>query len=111
MDQIINATVVPMSNGIAWAAQNGVLLVLYAALWVALGAGIVFSQGSVDQAWEWIRSLPLLVQAVVWLLFLPVTAGIWVWESAWPLIVRVVLVVGLAGFNILVFLPKTTPEG
>ncbi|HXI46063.1 MAG TPA: hypothetical protein VNH13_07165, partial [Candidatus Acidoferrales bacterium] len=73
--------------------------------------GIVFSQGSVDQAWEWIRSLPLLVQAVVWLLFLPVTAGMWVWESAWPLIVRVVLVVGLAGFNILVFLPRTTPEG
>jgi ABC-type amino acid transport system permease subunit len=66
----------------------------------------VWSQGSLDQAWTWIRGLPLLVQILAWLLFLPVMAGLWVWETTWPVLVRVVLILGLAGWNLLVFLPK-----
>jgi len=53
-----------------------------------------------------IRDLPLIVQAVAWLLFLPVMVGLWVWETTWPLIVRLLVVLGLAGWNLLVFLPK-----
>jgi hypothetical protein len=50
--------------------------------------------------------LPLVVQAVVWLLFLPVMVGLWIWETTWPVILRVFLVVSIAGWNLLVFLPK-----
>jgi hypothetical protein len=32
--------------------------------------------------------------------------GLWIWETSWPLIVRVVLVVAIAGWNLLVFLPR-----
>jgi hypothetical protein len=46
------------------------------------------------------------VQIGAWLLFLPVVAGLWIWETTWPLIVRVVLIVGIAGWNLLVFLPR-----
>jgi hypothetical protein len=42
----------------------------------------------------------------VWLLFLPVVIGLWIWESTWPLVVRLVLVVSVAGWNLLVFLPR-----
>ena len=52
------------------------------------------------------RDLPLIVQIVVWILFLPVMIGLWIWESTWPLIVRLVLVVGVAGWNLIMFLPR-----
>ena len=110
MEQLIsgfvNFTVVPMANLIGWMASTGVLAVIFAVLWVALGAGIVLSQGTVDEAWRWIGSLPLALQLVAWLLFLPVMAGMWIWESAWPLVVRAILVLGLAGWNILVMIPR-----
>ncbi len=32
--------------------------------------------------------------------------GLWVWETSWPIVVRLVLVVGVAGWNLLMFLPK-----
>jgi hypothetical protein len=53
-----------------------------------------------------LRELPLILQAVVWLLFLPVMAGLWIWESTWPVAVRLLLVAGIAGWNLLIFLPR-----
>jgi hypothetical protein len=95
-----------MGNSVAWLAESGVLFVVFAVIWVAFAAGLIWSQGSIDQAWQMIRDLPLIVQIIVWVLFLPVMIGLWVWETSWPLIVRLVLVVGVAGWNLLIFLPK-----
>jgi hypothetical protein len=83
-----------------------VLFLVFAAIWVAFGAGLVLSQGSIGQVWETIRGLPLIVQLVAWLLFLPVMVGLWIWETTWPLVVRLVLVLSIAGWNLLVFLPR-----
>jgi ABC-type amino acid transport system permease subunit len=106
MDQVINALGTGLGNGVAWMAENGILFAIFAVIWVAFAAGLILSQGSVDQAWQTIHGLPLIVQIVVWVLFLPVMIGLWVWETTWPLIVRLVLVVGVAGSNLLMFLPK-----
>jgi hypothetical protein len=35
-----------------------------------------------------------------------VTAGLWVWETAWPLVVRLALIVGLGAWNLAVFFPR-----
>ena len=106
MDGVIETLASGLGNGIGWMAEHGILFVVFAALWVAFGAALIWSQGSLDQAWATIRGLPLIVQLGVWLLFLPVMAGLWVWETAWPLLARVVVIAGLAGWNLLVFLPK-----
>ena len=106
MEQIIEVLASGMGNSVAWMAENGILFAIFAVIWVAFGAGLIFSQGSVDQAWQTIRDLPLIVQIVVWILFLPVMIGLWIWETTWPLIVRLVLVVGVAGWNLFMFLPK-----
>jgi hypothetical protein len=103
---IVDTTVVPIANVIPVLASTGILFAVFALLWVGLGAGLVWSQGTVDAAWQWVRALPFVVQAVVWVLFLPVILGLWVWETTWPLVVRLVLVAGLAGWNLLVFLPR-----
>ena len=106
MDQLINTFAGGLGNSIGWMAEHGVLFAVFAIVWLAFGAALVASQGSLDQAWQAIRELPLSVQVVVWILFLPVMAGLWVWETTLPFLVRLLLIVGVAGWNLLVFLPK-----
>jgi hypothetical protein len=106
VDSVIGTLAGGMGNGITYLAEHGILFGLFALLWLAFAVALVMSQGSVDAAWEWIRSQQIVVQAVIWLLFLPVVAGIWIWETTWPLVLRLVLVIGLAGWNLIVFLPK-----
>lgn len=111
MEQVIDTMASALGNSVALLAETGVLFVGFAVLWVAFGAALIWSQGSLDAAWQWIRALPLLLQGLVWLLFLPVVVGLWIWETTWPLIVRLVLIAGLAGWNLLIFLPKALQAG
>jgi hypothetical protein len=87
-------------------AESGILFAFFAILWAAFAIALILSQGSLDAAWQWVRSLPLLIQGLVWLLFLPVVIGLWIWETTWPLVVRLIVVAGIAGWNLLVLLPR-----
>jgi hypothetical protein len=106
MERLIETLAGGLGNAIGWLAESGVLFVVFAIIWVAFGAALVFSQGSIDQVWAAIGSLPWPVQALAWLLLLPVMAGLWVWESSWPMLVRLTIVIGVAGWSLLIFLPK-----
>jgi hypothetical protein len=110
MENVIETAASALGNTVAFLATSGLLFLIFAVLWLIVGAGIVLSQGSVDAAWEQIRALPLILQAVAWLLFLPVMAGVWIWESSWPLMLRAVLVLGLAAWTLLVMLPRSTAQ-
>ena len=107
MERVIETLAGGIGNGIGWLAEHYVLFGLFLVLWAAFGVALVASQGSLDQAWQTVRALPLVLQVVVWLLFLPVMIGLWVWEaSGWNVVVRLVLVLGLAGWNLFMFLPR-----
>ena len=106
MEKLIEGVADGLGNGIGFMAESGILFAIFALIWLAFGVGLIWSQGSIDAAWEAIRGLPLIVQGVVWVLFLPVMAGLWAWETTWPLVVRLLLVVGIAGWNLLIFLPR-----
>ena len=110
MDQLITGFVdrllVPFIDAVIPLITNGVGFIVFALIWTAFAYALIASQGSLDTTWQWLRSLPLSLQAVVWLLFLPVTVALWIWESGWPLVVRLVLVLGLGGWNLWMFLPK-----
>ena len=110
MESVIDTAATALGNTIGFLATSGILFLVFAVLWLLVGAGIVLSQGSVDAAWDQIRQLPLIVQGIAWLLLLPVMAGLWIWESSWPLMIRAVLVLGLAGWTLLVMLPRTTNQ-
>lgn len=81
------------------------VFILFGLLWAGFAAAVVMSQGTLDQTWNWIRGLPMIIQGLVWLLFLPVMAGLWIWETTWPLLARLVLVAGLAFANLVAFFP------
>jgi hypothetical protein len=111
MERAIETVASGLGNSVGWLATHGILFLVFAALWAAFAIGLVWSQGSLDQAWQAVRGLPLVVQAVVWLLFLPVMVGLWIWETSWPIAVRLVLIVGVAGWNLLVLLPGAASKG
>jgi len=64
LEQVIETVASGAGNSVGWTAETGVLFVVFAVIWVGFGAALVTSQGSLDQAWQWVRSLPLLVQIV-----------------------------------------------
>ena len=82
------------------------VFMIFGGLWLAFAAALIWTQGSLDQTWTWLRSLPLVVQGIVWLLLLPVTAGLWAWETTWPIAIRLLAVGGLAFVNLVLFFPR-----
>ncbi|HYM83839.1 MAG TPA: hypothetical protein VEY67_06785 [Candidatus Dormibacteraeota bacterium] len=109
MDKIIVAVVdgivVPVTSTIPFLASSGILLGVFVLLWVAFAVAVVRRPERLDAAWLRLRRLPPIVQALAWLLFLPVLAGLWVWRRAWPSVARLAIIAGIAGWNVLVFLP------
>jgi hypothetical protein len=111
-EQAIEALASGVGNAVGWLAARGVLFGIFLVIWVGFLAGLIGSQATIAQAWDYIAGLPLVVQLVAWLLFLPVMLGLWIWEATdWPVIIRLLLVAGLAWFNLIVLLPRPAARG
>ena len=76
------------------------------ALWLGFGAALILNRALLDTVWQALRGLPLVFQVVVWLLVLPVTAGLWIWEMPWPIGLRLILVAGLGMATLYAFFPR-----
>jgi hypothetical protein len=85
---------------------NVVAFVLFAGLWISFGAALVTSPGTLDSAWNSLRRRHVLVQALIWLLFLPITAALFVWERHTSTPLRLVIITSLAAVNLLMFFPR-----
>lgn len=79
---------------------------ILALLWLAFGAALLFNRELLDTAWQTFRAWPLVLQIIVGLMVLPVILGLWIWETTWPLWLRLVLVIGLAWATVYVFFPR-----
>ena len=84
---------------------NVLVFTMFAILWIAFVAALAFSPGTLDDLWHQTRRLPLLIQGVVWLLFLPLMIGLWIWERTWSLLIRLVLIIALGVWNVYMFFP------
>jgi hypothetical protein len=79
-------------------------------LWLGFGSVLLFNSDMLDTVWQSFRSWPLIFQLVAGLLVLPVVLGLWIWETSWPLWLRLILVAGLAWVTIYTFFPRKTPS-
>ncbi len=77
-----------------------------ALLWIGFAVALFTNRLLLDGTWQWFRRLPLLLQALLFLLFLPVVIGLWVWEARWPVWVRLPLVAGLVFVTLYTFFPQ-----
>ncbi|MEO5964441.1 MAG: hypothetical protein ABIR11_03165 [Candidatus Limnocylindrales bacterium] len=109
MDRLVRWVVLPVTGVIPVLSRTGILFVAFAVLWLAFLAALVAGPAALDAAWGTVGSLPMIVQAVTWVLFLPLMGAGWAWATDWPVVVRLVIVVAIAGWNLLVFLPARTP--
>jgi hypothetical protein len=80
----------------------GVFLIL----WLAFMAALIVDPGALDSVWQWLTGLPLVLQVVLWVLFLPLTVGLWIWESDLALRLRLFLIIAIAIVNLSVMGPK-----
>lgn len=62
------------------------------ALCVAFAYFAIADPARLTALWEWTRSLNILLQGVIWLLFLPWMIALRIWTLAWALPVRAILV-------------------
>ena len=109
MDRLVRWVILPVTGVIPFLVRTGLLFAGFAVLWAGFLVAMVVDLAILDTVRRSLESLPFLLQAVARLLFLPLTAGLWVWGTDWAPIVRIVLVVGIAGWNLLVFLPRREP--
>ena len=109
MDRLATWVILPITGVIPVLVRTGLLLAGFAVLWAGFLVAMVVDPSILDTVRHTLESLPFLLQALAWLLFLPLTAALWVWGTDWALVVRIVLVVGIAGWNLLVLLPRREP--
>jgi hypothetical protein len=54
-----------------------------------------------DLLWSWVRALPAVPDIIVWVLLLPITVGLWVCESTWSVLGRVMALAGIVVWTLL----------
>jgi len=80
-----------MSNSTFWDVTVPRVMGAYAnliflVLWVGFATALVLNREWLDALWNWTQALPLISKIIVWVLFLPILVGLWIWESTWPVI-------------------------
>ena len=76
-------------------------IVIFAFLWVGFAIALVVNRESLDLLWNWVRALPSVVEIFVWVFFLPIMAGLGIWESSWPPLVRLLAFAGIVVWTLL----------
>ncbi len=70
-------------------------IVIFAMLWVGFAIALVVNREWLDLLWNRVQALPSVAKIIVWVLFLPGMVGLWIWESSWPDLVRLLAVAGI----------------
>ena len=77
-------------------------------LWLGFLVVLFANQQLLVSAWQAFAGWPLILQIVAWLLVLPLVLGLWIWQMAWTLWLRVLLLLGLAWVTVYLFFPRKT---
>ena len=74
-------------------------VVIFAILWVGLATALVLDQVWLDLLWDWVQALPALVKISSWVFITPIMAAVWIWESSWTVLIRLLAFAGLVGWT------------
>ena len=76
-------------------------IVIFAVLWVGFAIALVVNREWLDLLWNWVQALPSMAEIIVWVLFLPIMVGLWIWESSWSDLVRLLAFAGIVVWTFL----------
>jgi hypothetical protein len=75
--------------------------VIFVVLWVGFVIALVVNQEGLDLLWNWVQALPSVAEIIVWVFFLPIMVGLWIWESSWTALIRLVGFTGIVAWTLL----------
>jgi hypothetical protein len=73
---------------------------MFVILWVGCALALQGNHAFIDTAWQWLCGLPAPLQAVVWVIILPIAVGLWIWESSWTPIASLLLATGMIAWTL-----------
>jgi len=76
-------------------------IVIFAMLWVGFAIALVVNREWLDLLWNWVRALPSVAEIIVWVLFLPIMVGLWIWESSWSALGHLLAFAGIVVWTLL----------
>jgi hypothetical protein len=76
-------------------------MVIFVILWLGFAIALAVNRAWLDLIWDWLRALPSVAQIIVWVLFLPITVGLWIWESSWSTVVSLLAFAGMVVWTLL----------
>ena len=76
-------------------------ILTFAILWVGFAIALIVNPEWLDLLWNWVRALPSVLKILAWVFITPIMAAIWIWESSWTAIVRLLAFAGIIGWTIL----------
>ena len=76
-------------------------IVIFTMLWVGFAIALVVNREWLDLLWNWVQALPSVAEIIVWVLFLPIMVGLWIWESSWPDLVHLLAFAGIVVWTLL----------
>ena len=76
-------------------------IVIFAILWVGFAIALVVNREWLDLLWNWVQALPSVAEIIVWVLFLPIMVGLWIWESSWPALGHLLAFAGIVVWTLL----------
>ena len=75
--------------------------VIFVVLWVSFFIALVVNREWLDMLWNWTQALNLVPKIIVWMVFLPIMVGLWIWESSWPALGRWVGFAGIVTWTLM----------
>lgn len=70
-------------------------------LWIGMAAALLFNPEWLGTVWSWVQALPALVRIPAWITLTPVLTALWIWNSDWSTILKLLAYAGIAGWTAL----------
>ena len=74
---------------------------IFVILWIGFALALIINRQWLTELWVWVGALPVVLRTIIWVLFLPIMVGLWIWESSWPTVGRLLGLAGIIGWTLL----------
>ena len=72
----------------------------FAVLWLGFVIALIVNRAWLDLIWNWVQTLPSTFRIAFWVFFLPHMVGLWIWQSSWPILGRILGFAAILGWTV-----------
>jgi len=76
-------------------------VLIFLILWIGFAIALIANPEWLDLLWNWVGDLPSVLKVPAWVFVTPIMTTLWIWESSWTMILRILAFSGIAGWTAL----------